>query len=518
MAETELELKLSLPEEDFNRFRRDPLIHRAKLGRARSKSLVAVYFDTPELDLCHHQTALRIRQEGTQRIQTLKRSKGGAGLVLRSELNAVTRIHTPDLSLIDAPEVRTEISELIDGKPLQPIFTTHVKRTLWDLQMPNGIVEVALDLGCIRSQGKSAPVAEIELELKSGTPQAILDLATVIAARYPIHIHDRSKAARGYCLFQNIPPASQKASKLRLDGSDTIWKSLGLVIENSAVQLFANEAAILEGNDITGIHQARVAVRRARAALSAFRAVIPDAIRKPMANPLQKLQVGLGPARDWDVFLEETLYPMRAEIPAGDRKALEYFIARVHEAKRRAYRSVFKMLRKPFYGHLQLALTAFRYRPAPTPEARVATSLVAQALLTERLQIVRSAAGTDPASLPEEALHSLRIDIKKFRYALDFLRHIYPRDVVAPWRNAAKDLQDCLGGLNDIVVQSTLLESMETPDMPVPKSVRRAVLARNKKRAEKDLSKLKGCWETLNALPVFWEVTVNADQASRPCA
>jgi inorganic triphosphatase YgiF len=49
MAESEIELKLSLAETEVSRFRRDTILHRMKRARAVSRALLAVYFDTPGL-------------------------------------------------------------------------------------------------------------------------------------------------------------------------------------------------------------------------------------------------------------------------------------------------------------------------------------------------------------------------------------------------------------------------------------------------------------------------------------
>lgn len=504
MAETELELKLSVPEDDLARLRRDPLIHRTKISRARSVALVAVYFDTADLSLRGERIGLRLRQEGPHRIQTLKLSNGGAGLQRRIEFNAPTDSDHPKLELIDDTTMRAKIAGLLANTPLQAIFTTDIRRTLWTVQIEQSVIELALDIGKIESNGRKLRVAEIELELKSGDPRSIFAFAEQLSQRYNIHVHDQSKAARGYQLYCGTAPPAVRASKLQLDRDESIWTTLGRVIEDGSSQLFANEAAIRSGNEVEGIHQARVAVRRMRAALTAFRDILPEDLRKSLAKPLQKLQVELGPARDWDVFLTETLYPLREESALSRSLALEKFIKRVEEARRRAYRTSKKALKKPWYGKLQLALIQFPYLAPPNTEASTSTEAAAGTLLDQRLRQVLHAAGSTPLDLPEEDLHAIRIDIKKLRYAFDVFRSLYPTDSVSPWRRASKQLQDCLGGLNDTVVQAALLDSMEAPDRPIPKAVRKAVLRRNAESAQRDLENFQACWAKFSDLNTFW--------------
>src|SRR5712692_4344938 len=83
-------------------------------------------------------------------------------------------------------------------------------------------------------------------------------------------------------------------------------------------QELRNEAAVLAGI-AEGIHQMRVAVRRLRAVLSAFRRVLPDDQQRAASDELCWLADALGPARNLDVFETSLLAPARSVVaePAG---------------------------------------------------------------------------------------------------------------------------------------------------------------------------------------------------------
>jgi len=501
MADSEIELKLRLDPGEVSRFRRDAALHRNKRARAVSRSLLAVYFDTPDLALRSRKMALRIRQEGPDRIQTLKTSPTGAGLQRRLEFNAPTSELEPDLALIDDPAVRETLASVIGESGLVPIFTTDIRRTIWLLDLPDGSVELALDIGRIESDGRNVQVCEIELELKGGSPHDLIDFASDIATRHRVHVSDDSKAARGYGLYERARPQARNAMKLQLAADEPAWTALARIMEEGAHQLFANEAVILEGRDIEGVHQARVAIRRLRAALGAFRRIIPDTIRSPL-KALRRHQQALGPARDWDVFLTETLQPLaQSDNPP---KALKSFMKRVEIARKRAYRQANKALYARRYSALQLDLVRFPYHPEPDVAAGIGTGDIARELLEDRLQVVQQAAGDDPTSLDDVALHALRIDIKEMRYALDFFASIYDDTDIKPWRSASKKLQECLGGLNDVVVHAGLLDALDAPDRPVPKSIRRAIDAQNQIRVDEGRADFAERWAAFKALPAFW--------------
>ena len=70
---------------------------------------------------------------------------------------------------------------------------------------------------------------------------------------------------------------------------------------------------MLASDDIEYVHQARVALRRLRAALRVFRRVcgVPQAL----LDDLRTLVAALGPTRDWDVLCHETLLPVAQHYP-----------------------------------------------------------------------------------------------------------------------------------------------------------------------------------------------------------
>jgi len=58
------------------------------------------------------------------------------------------------------------------------VFETHFWRDAWTLPVAGGgSIEVALDQGKVNGGGCSQPICEVELELKSGQPTALYDLA-----------------------------------------------------------------------------------------------------------------------------------------------------------------------------------------------------------------------------------------------------------------------------------------------------------------------------------------------------
>ena len=61
------------------------------------------------------------------------------------------------------------------------------------------------------------------------------------------------------------------------------------------------------------------------------------------------------------------------------------------------------------------------------------------------------------SELEEHQLHRLRINVKKLRYAVDFLAPLYPRKRVRKFASSLEDMQDCLGLVHDDMVSRQIV-------------------------------------------------------------
>ena len=351
----EYELKLELTPEQVKSLPRNPLVRSLTQGRSVAQKLHNTYFDTPTRSLDAHEMALRVRRMGRRRMQTLKvRANGTSGLQHFKEFECDIAGEQPQLSNISEKDLRALIvkENLADG--VAPVFTTDFTRRRWRLSLEETTIELALDQGEIRSGDRTLPICEAELELISGRPSRIFELALSLQESMPFRLESRTKARRGYDLAANFVPKPVYGERPALAPDISLRNAILSVARACRDHFRANEPAVLGSTDPEGIHQMRVGIRRLRALLQAVRRFLPPARYEPLARELGWLQRELGPARDWDVFIADCLEPLAALQPedAGQARLL----ADAGALRIAAYEEARAALRSPRYARLVLQL------------------------------------------------------------------------------------------------------------------------------------------------------------------
>ena len=171
----------------------------------REKHLVSNYYDTPEATLRARSWAIRIRRVDGGWVQTIKGDvRGEDGLSIREEVEHPLPDETLDLGLLAGSAFDALTKEPGLGERPAPLFTTDFHRLIWDLELEDGTrVEAAFDRGEVRSDNRSEPICELELELVSGDVGTLRALATRLSDDLALEPGNLSKAARGYALVDS---------------------------------------------------------------------------------------------------------------------------------------------------------------------------------------------------------------------------------------------------------------------------------------------------------------------------
>jgi len=445
---TEIELKLQLSPKAAGKLARHPLL--ANIA-SHKQQLLNTYFDTPELELHQRRIAVRFRKKGWQWLSTVKSAEpASGGLAMRSEWETQAPPGTFDFSHVDNAEFRSFLESRIDK--LEPVFTTDFKRQSWQVPFGESLIELVIDRGHIESRGRRTPICEIELELLSGKVEDIFWLTRQLQCDIHLHPAIASKAERGYNLFLDTPLKPFKARPAAINADMMPVEAFRCIALNCLEHFQRNEQGLLTSKDPEFVHQARVALRRLRSAIKLFSPVLPPKFVAAYGQTWQTLGSALGEARNWDVFLEETLPPFIEAFPNDkDGKCLRKAAQRKAQSARK---SIAGLLATREYPRLLLEFTAAIYtvgQTLPIPLAKFARQQIARhAHKTRKL-------ATHHSELTPPERHKMRIAFKKLRYALEFFTPLLPQNHIKQHTNSLHQLQSALGLINDHVTAETLL-------------------------------------------------------------
>ena len=304
----EIELKLDATARDLDRLERGSFLKSIGARKPRTAALLSVYFDTDKLKLRRKQLSLRLRRQGDRRLQTIKTTGNGAALLERGEWEQRIATDEPDLEAARGTALEPVLSKKV-RRALKPVFETRVQRTTYPIQTRDSLVELAIDRGTIDTDRDSSSISEVELELKRGRPADLFRLARTLASKAPVELAVTSKAERGYRLYAGEKPAPTKALPLALDRTMRTQEAFQLIARACLQQLIANLPVLRDG-DPEGLHQARVAIRRLRAASSLFSGILGDDQTGALKQELRWIAGEFGPARE--------LHVLRRAVEAAD--------------------------------------------------------------------------------------------------------------------------------------------------------------------------------------------------------
>ena len=441
---TEFELKLEIPSH-----RLQPLVVALKQGKTTRQRLRATYFDTEDSALAGRGIVVRMRQEGRKWVQTAKAP--GSGLLERLEHNAAVaadeagRTPAVDPARHSGTPVGEAIRRALKLKaggafpPLVPRYETDVTRLSLTVLHGESEVEISLDEGRIVAGTQSVPVRELELELKQGRAEDVLQLARQGCGIHGLWLSTISKSMKGQRLAGAAAPGVWSALAPdygRRAGGDALVTA---VVAACLEQVVSCASEVAGGSsDAEDIHQLRVGIRRLRTALRELSS-LTEGIDPGWKVPLIAVFRALGLHRDHG-HLARTVEPQieGAGGPAIPAPTLEADTPDPVAAVRAA----------AFQDSL-LALLAFAYREAGRdgPEHGRTKKRVRKSLAKLHAQVLRDGSGF--AGLDEVRQHRVRRRVKRLRYLAEFAAPLFQSRMTRAFADSLKPLQDALGLFND---------------------------------------------------------------------
>jgi len=204
--------------------------------------------------------------------------------------------------------------------------------------------------------------------------------------------------------------------------------------------------------DKEALHDFRVALRRLRTTVRAYRPQLESSVPRRLRRKLRSVAEGTNSARDAEVALT-WLRPLEAEVSKREHAGLRWLIERIERGYGRDLPHALGDARRSFVGverKLRKGLEVY-HRTVPVQRSKTEERFAAVASTTlkdqaKQLDLLLAAI----ASRDDDAIHQSRIAAKRLRYTLEPLSTVV--DGGAELVQQLKRLQDHLGELHDLSV------------------------------------------------------------------
>ncbi len=251
------------------------------------------------------------------------------------------------------------------------------------------------------------------------------------------------------------------------------------------------------GIEEDAVHQARVATRRLRSALTIFRPVCPALA--PLAEDVKHCAGMLGAVRDWDVFLSGT--GATAAKLAGEDARIGLLLRAATRRRATAEAALRAFLAGPAFDAVERGIGAAIETDAAPDDTHGTVAPFAADVLSRRFKRVRRR-GRSLAGLPVEALHELRKDAKRLRYAADFFAPAFPGRAIKPFIRRVAELQADLGTLNDAAASAALMAQLGRAGRGYAAGLAEGLALAEARPA---LARIGKSWKQFRKAKPFWE-------------
>lgn len=262
------------------------------------------------------------------------------------------------------------------------------------------------------------------------------------------------------------------------------------------------EPIALDSRTGHGVHILRIGYRRLRSAFMVFRRIMHRDWSRELGRDMKWTAGGLGPARDLHVFATEGMVLTPEQLTA--RPGGEKFLAILQDHQRLAHKRVRDTLESRRYAEFQETMEGWFKTGQPVMESAETIGEFAARSLDKRCERLLKG-GTNFEALPDHELHTLRLHAKKFRYAVDFFRSVFPVAEGDRYILALKDLQDGLGAMNDLAmlpqIMRHLLANVDDEDV---RALGQEILTSRRERTDRVRSELPQIWNHWQSLKQPW--------------
>lgn len=256
--------------------------------------------------------------------------------------------------------------------------------------------------------------------------------------------------------FHILRETMAKAKQIRIKCNGRAPAGIKLALVTRFDELVGWRDIAVDWTDPEGVHSMRVASRRLRSALRDFMPYVRKRRLAPVLKRLKSLADALGEVRDHDVAIL-ALEKIQKQAPKESSAALREFIEARNQLRDEARKELEAVLAGEQLAELQSTFAARvdeavasseRKNKQPPAKPELTFAEMSRAIILARLKDFEKLSNALFKPLDAEALHDLRIAVKRLRYALELFQRCWGRSMSTHAKRAAR-IQTALGDLHD---------------------------------------------------------------------
>lgn len=486
-------------------------------SQSRRRAERSLGFDTPDHALKAADIFLTLRRDGRRWLQSVEIGHRSAEASPEPYLETMAPRGRPLLEAIANPALRQEVITRVNGLPLQPIYETVVRRAANDIRLVDGSrVEMTMETSHIRAGERQGEVHELALTLLEGSLQEMFGLAESLLESRDFTFLTTSRAVRGYHLAERgsaePPSVPRHALSVALEPHQTTEQAARDVLQECFIQIADNVRVVRMVDDAEGPHQLRIGLRRLRSAFATFGPALRSGETARLGAEARWLGQEVGRLRDLDVLaLDIVTREANAHSDEPGFAVVADSLKASAAAERMRLRETLKSERVTRFLFDLARLTEARGWLVPADfeqTQRLARPVIETAVsaLAKRWRRARRCA-RDLDTLNPEQRHELRKELKKLRYAAEFLGSLFPEKRVETFIRRLRRLQNIFGDLNDAHLVHARIGEIVVPGEQGADGQRAVgwLIGANLARAEIGWARAAELWRDLEGTDPFWK-------------
>ena len=426
----------------------------------------AVQLAMPMGDTRHEQDELLVLDRGDLALKrrgwclSLERDAHSARLALRQREHQASFSSPAPLTVprhvhdIRAPRLQARLEKLLGDAPLQAVQRWQRRGLRHDCRNDDDKIEctlIAHEYGGASTHVAATPLL-IELVPKRGYERETAALAARLALPWRALEHDVQDFLDE---LHGAQIAVAPRPHARRERAPVVVAELLLA---QHLRMCACAEVGGAAPEVEALHDLRVAMRRTRSLLRAFRHCLDRELVKHFNGELRWLSRATSRLRDIDVLLEALTAPAPdyADLESDDRLRIATLLARERERNGQRLQALLASRRyRRLRHHWPAALAAQRTQP---PRDAPVITVAARQAIARALARVRKDVAIVEAEYSGTALHELRKQCKRLRYLIEPFTGFYPAERIAAAQAELKRLQTMMGEICDRHAQLALFK------------------------------------------------------------